>query len=100
MKLSKEQVEHIAHLARMGITEQEKELFSQQLSSVLEYVEQLQEVDTSSVEPTSQVTGLENVMRDDAIEQIDSTTREALLNAAPERDGELVKAKSVFEKKS
>ena len=96
MKLTKEEVEHIAYLARLGLTEEEKGKFTQQLSSILDYVEQLKEVDTSGVEPTAQVTGLENVLRDDAVEGCDSETRDELLKNVPEVEDDLIKARSVF----
>jgi aspartyl-tRNA(Asn)/glutamyl-tRNA(Gln) amidotransferase subunit C len=65
VKLSKQQVEHVAKLARLGLTPKEVEKFQTQLSNILDYVEQLNEVDTDAVEPTAQVTGLQNVMRED-----------------------------------
>lgn len=58
-------ITHIAKLANLIIKEDEKEKFATQLSSILEYVGKLNELDTSNVEPTSQVTGLENVLRED-----------------------------------
>ena len=96
MKLTKEEAEHIAYLARLGLTEEEKGKFTQQLSSILDYVEQLKEVDTSGVEPTAQVTGLENVIRDDVAEGCDKETRDGLLKNVPEIEDDLIKAKSVF----
>lgn len=68
-KLSIEQVEHIAKLSKLELTAEEKKKYSEQLSSVLEYVEQLSEVNTDGVEPTANITGLENVLREDAIKQ-------------------------------
>ena len=65
MKISKEEIEHIAVLARLSLTEEEKELFGSQLSGILGYMEQLNELDTKDVEPTSHVLALENVMRED-----------------------------------
>ena len=97
MAISKEEVKHIAMLARLGLTEEEKEKFASQLSSILDYVEQLKEVDTGGVEPTAQVTGLENVMREDKIEGCDKKTRDKLLKLAPETEDDLVKTKSVFD---
>lgn len=97
MKLSKKEVEHIAHLARLGLTEKEKAKFADQLSSILDYVAQLQEVDTSGVEPTAQVTGLENVFRKDIIEGRDKKTRDGLLKNVPETEDDLIKTKTVFE---
>jgi aspartyl-tRNA(Asn)/glutamyl-tRNA(Gln) amidotransferase subunit C len=58
-------VEHVASLARLELTEQEKEQFAAQLSAILKYVDQLNELDTSDVDPTSHVLDLYNVMRDD-----------------------------------
>jgi aspartyl-tRNA(Asn)/glutamyl-tRNA(Gln) amidotransferase subunit C len=65
--LSLDQVKHIAKLARIGIDDAEAEKFSKQLSGILEYVELLNEVKTDGVEPTSQVTGLNNVTRKDEV---------------------------------
>ncbi|OGY47401.1 MAG: hypothetical protein A3J65_00010 [Candidatus Buchananbacteria bacterium RIFCSPHIGHO2_02_FULL_45_11b] len=96
MNLSKQEVKHIALLARLGLTAEEIEKFAGQLSSILDYVEQLKEVDTEGVLPTAQVTGLENVMADDAINQVGPKVREELLKLAPEREDNLVKTKSVF----
>ncbi|MBT3705111.1 Asp-tRNA(Asn)/Glu-tRNA(Gln) amidotransferase subunit GatC [Candidatus Peregrinibacteria bacterium] len=67
MKISKETVEHVAKLARLGISPKEAEKFSGQLSDVFDYMEILEEVDTSKVKETSQVTGLENVKEKDEI---------------------------------
>ncbi len=97
MKLLQKEVEHMAYLVRLGLTEEEKKKFSQQLSSILDYVEQLKEVDTSGVEPTAQVTGLENVMRADKIESGDKETRDGLLANVPEKGDDLIKTKTVFE---
>lgn len=66
--LSNEEIQHIAKLARLGLKDGEAEKFLQQLNDILGYVEQLKEVDTEGVEPTSQVTGLENVSRTDVVE--------------------------------
>ncbi len=63
--ISKKQVEHIAKLARIELTEQEKEKFTKELSSVLDYVEQLKKVDTKKIKSIRQITGLENIMRED-----------------------------------
>lgn len=64
-KISKDTVKHIAKLARIKLSEKEVEKFSGQLSSVFEYMEILEEVDTDGVAETAQVTGLENVMEKD-----------------------------------
>jgi aspartyl-tRNA(Asn)/glutamyl-tRNA(Gln) amidotransferase subunit C len=65
MKLSPAQVEHVAELAQLALSDEEKELFGWQLSTILEYAERLQQLDTDAIPPTSTVLPLENVMRDD-----------------------------------
>lgn len=81
MQLSQEQVRHIAKLARLGLSDDEVKKFSTQLTNILQYIEVLNEVDTTSVEMTNQVTGLKNVMRDDVINN-DWTTRDELLGCS------------------
>ena len=97
MAISKEEVKKIAHLARLGLTEEEIEKYTKQLSSILDYVKQLEEVNTEGIEPTAQVTGLENVMREDVIKDCEKETREKLIRMAPESEDNLVKTRSVFE---
>ena len=65
MNLSPAQVEHVAELAQLALSDEEKELFSRQLSTILEYAERLQQLDTDAIPPTSTVLPLENVMRND-----------------------------------
>ena len=96
MVLTKKEVEHIALLARLGLTDAEIEKFSGQLSSILEYVEQLKEVDTEGVEPTAQVTGLENVLRPDDMNPSDDALMKKTVALAPETEDDLVKTRSVF----
>lgn len=97
MKLTKEQVEHIAMLARLGLTAKEKEKFRDQLSSILDYVEKLNEVDTKEVAATAHATGLENVMRTDKITASEKETMSKLIQAAPVSERGLVKTRGVFE---
>ncbi len=65
MPLSRDEVEHVAHLARVGMTEEDIERFSHQLSDVLDYFERLDRVDIEGVPPTSHTLPLHNVMRED-----------------------------------
>jgi aspartyl-tRNA(Asn)/glutamyl-tRNA(Gln) amidotransferase subunit C len=65
MKISKQEVEHVAKLARLELSEQEQEKLTDQLSNILTYVEKLNELDTRGVEPTSHVLDIKNVMRED-----------------------------------
>jgi len=83
--ISRADVEHVARLARLGLTDGEIDRMEQQLNRILEAVGQLQAVDTSSVGPTAQVIALENVMRDDVVR--DGLDREAALANAPLREG-------------
>jgi len=96
MALTKEEVKHIALLARLGLKDEEIEEYTNQLSSILDYIEQLKEVNTDGVEPTAQVTGLENVMREDEIDSCDNETKDKLIKSAPDSEDDLVKTKSVF----
>ncbi len=70
--LTKAQVEHIAKLARLTLSPAEAEKMTKELSSILQYVEQLNEVNTDSVTPTAQVTGLTNTLREDDVKPSDS----------------------------
>ena len=95
MKLTDEEIKHIALLARLGISEDEVEKFRGQLSNILENFEILQEVDTSDIQPTSQVTGLRNIVKEDEV--IPSLNqREILANAPQEEDG-FFKIRAVLE---
>jgi aspartyl-tRNA(Asn)/glutamyl-tRNA(Gln) amidotransferase subunit C len=66
VKIKREEIEHIAMLARLRLSDEEKELFGSQLSSILGYMEKLGELDTKDIEPTSHILSLNNVMREDA----------------------------------
>jgi len=94
-KISKKEVEKIAKLARLELSDKEVDTYAQQLSAILGYVDQLQEVDTKNVEITSQVTGLSNIMREDVVESFDNS--EELVKMAPENQDNLIKVKAVFE---
>ena len=76
-------VEHVAKLARLELTEDEKELYTKQLGDVLKYVDQMNEVDTSNVKPMTQVV---NVMREDKV-VYEQTKEELMANAPEEEDG-------------
>ena len=96
--LSKEDVQHIASLARIRLSDAELESFQKDLGITLDFVGRLNEVDTADTAPTSQVTGLANVYREDeASGEGVGCEPEALLLQAPERDGNHVKVKAVFE---
>lgn len=92
--LSKEEVQHIAKLANLTLTEEEVKVFGEQLSETLDYVEKLKELKTENVLPTFQTTGLKNVTRDDVIEP-SLTQEEALKNAKSTYKG-FFKTKAIF----
>lgn len=96
MKLTPEQVEHIAALARLDLSKEDKEAFSRQLSPVLEYVGQLQRVDTEGVEPLAYGVDLRNAMRPDAVIAADAGVRDRLLAGFIDRQDDLLKTKAVF----
>ena len=96
MALSREEIHHIASLARMVLTDEEQVKFGAQISSIVEYVAKLQEVDTVHVEPTSQVTGLVNVLRPDELRADSGEIRARIIEAFPVKEGDLLKTKGVF----
>lgn len=93
--ITRADVEHVAALARLGLTEEETERMVGQLNSILEAVSVLADVDTSAVGPTAQVIPLENVMRDDVARP--AISRDAALANAPLRDGDHVRVPVVLE---
>lgn len=86
-KLEIEDVEHIAKLSRLELSESEKKKFAEQLSDVLNYVGQLNKIDTKNIEPTDQVTGLVNVFDEDKIEDSGVEYRDIEKNAPEFEDG-------------
>jgi aspartyl-tRNA(Asn)/glutamyl-tRNA(Gln) amidotransferase subunit C len=95
MKLSLEEVLHIARLARLGLTEAELDRLGEQLSNILENFEILQRVDTNDVPPTAQPIALQNVMRDDEV--VPSLSAEDILSNAPRREGDCFRVRAVLE---
>jgi len=95
MKLSREEVVHIAALARMGMNEADIEKAREQLSNILENFEVLKEVDTTDVPPTAQSINLQNVMRDDI--SAPSLPAEDIMANAPDREEDLFKLRAVLD---
>jgi aspartyl-tRNA(Asn)/glutamyl-tRNA(Gln) amidotransferase subunit C len=95
--LSDKEVEHVATLARIKISVKEKEQMRQVLSSVLDYINQLKEVDTASVEPFYQTVGLFNSLREDTSEKTHNQS-EKLISSAPNYQDNLVKVRSVIDR--
>ena len=97
MSITPEQIEHIAHLARIELDNETKKILERDLPGILSFVETLNQVDTSNVEPVNGGMLLENIMRAD--EQIDLYMEKKsgiLMEAAAETEGNLIKVKSVF----
>jgi len=95
MKLTRDEVLHIARLARLDLTEDEVGRFREQLSNLLEHFETLQQVDTSNVSPTAQAINLQNVMRDDTVAP--SLSADEVLANAPRREGDFFRVRAVLE---
>jgi len=93
--ISRDDVQHVAHLARLHLTDEEVDRMQTQLSNILEAIETLQEVDTSHVGPTASVIQLENVMRED--EARPGLMRDALLANAPLRDDPFLRVPTVLQ---
>ena len=95
MKLSREEVLHIARLARLGLTEADLDRFREQISNILENFEILQQVDTNNVPPTAQAIPLQNVMRSDEV--IPSLPESEILANAPRREENWFRVRAVLE---
>ncbi len=95
MPIDRHQVEHIAALARISLTEAETEVFARQLSDILDQFEVLQSLDTDGVQPTSHVAGLDTVLRDD--EPAGSLGSEDSLLNAPQRRGDFFQVRAVLD---
>ena len=93
--ISRADVEHVAHLARLHLTDEEVDRMQTQLSNILEAIETLRDVDTSHVGPTASVIQLENVMREDVVAA--PMDREAALANAPLRDDPFLRVPTVLE---
>jgi len=92
MKIS---IEHLAQLARLSVSDNEKTVFADQIESILSYMDKLNELDTSTVEPTSHVISLSNVAREDLLK--DSLQREDALKNAPDRTGKFYRVPKIIE---
>lgn len=99
--LSNKEVEHITQLTRIKLTDKEKEKFKNELSSILDYVKKLDELDTDGIEPIYQVTGLVNALRDDTYRkdfEMNEELNEKLIGQAPQSENRFIKVKSVLQK--
>ncbi|MCP9455327.1 MAG: Asp-tRNA(Asn)/Glu-tRNA(Gln) amidotransferase subunit GatC [Nitrospira sp.] len=98
MKIRREEVEHVALLARLRLTEEEKDMFARQLSQILDHIAQLNRYETVKVEPTTTVTGQVNVFRDDTV--CPSLLVEQALANAPERVGDGFHVPKIIDERS
>ena len=94
-KITIDQIRHVAKLARLNCTEQELALFTGQLGAILDYVAQLEEVDTTNVEPLAHCLPIHNVFREDVVRP--SLSNDAALANAPQRDGEFFAVPKVLD---
>ena len=95
MKLSREEVLHIALLARVGLNEAEVDRLGEQLSNILENFEVLEQIDTSGISPTAQSIALQNVVSEDKVAP--SLPQSEVLANAPQSEGEFFKVRAVLE---
>lgn len=92
--ISTSDIQHLASLSSLALADDEVDGLRQDLENIIGYIEQLGKLDTAGVEPTYQVTGLENVWREDEVQS--GVSREALLNLAPEKQNNQVKVPQVL----
>jgi aspartyl-tRNA(Asn)/glutamyl-tRNA(Gln) amidotransferase subunit C len=95
MKIARKEIEHVASLARLKVTDAEIQTFTEQLNSILNYFGKLQELDTSGVEPSFHAVQLVNVFRSDSVK--DSLPAECSLRNAPEKERDCFKIPKVIE---
>ncbi len=89
-----EQVRKVALLARLELTEAEEQQFTEQLSGILDYVQQLNELNTDNIEPTTRAIELSNITRQDELEPFEA--RESILEIAPEREDDFFKVPKIL----
>jgi aspartyl-tRNA(Asn)/glutamyl-tRNA(Gln) amidotransferase subunit C len=98
-EITSDHISHLAHLSRLELSPDEQTRFAGQLSSVVEYVEQLSEVDTSKVKQPLGVTGLKTVLADDVVRGENdprTVTQDSLLAGAPAREGNFIEVRAVL----
>jgi len=95
LKISSREVEYVAHLARLEVTERETEKFTAQLNDILLYIDKLNEVDTKGVEPMSHAIAVTNAFREDKI--LDSIGTQQSLSNAPDARGEFFRVPKVID---
>ena len=102
-RINSEQVQHIAKLARIELTDQEKRKFQKELSSILDYVEKLNKIGTSKIERIAQITGLKDVMREDTRmkmrikSELDTNVQKKILKQVPDKKDNYIKVPKILE---
>ena len=94
--LSKQEVQHIAKLARLGLSDEELEKYRRDLSSILDYAVKLQEVNVDGVEPTSHSISMKNVMRNDEEQKEDADRVNKMMDQVPQKEKGFVKVRAVL----
>lgn len=94
MMIDRQQVQKVAHLARLKLTPEEEEKFTTQLSGILEYFEQLKELDTTNIAPMTRAIEVSNITRTDQLEPY--SNREGILTCAPEQEGDYFKVPRIL----
>jgi aspartyl-tRNA(Asn)/glutamyl-tRNA(Gln) amidotransferase subunit C len=95
--IDKKEVEHVARLARLTYTPEEIEHFTHQLNAILNYFEQLKELDTTGIEPTSHAIPLSNIFKEDKVKEKDSLTVDATLSNAPDKKKDSFRVPKIIE---
>ncbi len=97
MEISKKDVDYVSSLARLEFNEKDKESLTQQLGSILNYIEKIKEVDTSKIEPTSHGASGENFWREDKVIKSSQKTIDAIFKNAPDKEADFFKVKKVMD---
>lgn len=95
MRLSRQDVEHVAELAKLDLSEEEKDLYQVQLSAILDYFEMLQKLDTEDISPTASVLELQNVTRADQVRP--SLSRDEIIANAPEHEAGQFRVEAILD---
>tara|TARA_B100000700_G_scaffold224199_1_gene247225 strand:- start:308 stop:595 length:288 start_codon:yes stop_codon:yes gene_type:complete len=93
-KISSSDVRKVAHLARLELPDDQIETYTAQLEDILSYVDQLQEIDTQNISPTTRAVEVVNAMREDIVKV--NSSREDILNQAPHREGDFFRVPKIL----
>lgn len=94
-KISKDEIEHLAQLARLILKDEEKEKLTQEIGEILSYAEELNQAETQEIELISQISGLSNIARPDEV--TNENKRDKMIQNAPEQKEGFIKVKKIFE---